>query len=107
MPFIKTTSFWLLFCVFNAKCNNFSETANGGVLFKKKVSLKISQNSQENTCEEETLAQVFFCEFCDVFKNTFFAELLRCCNNITDEGSKIEFLASQSSLDQLMKNQPT
>ena len=58
--------------------------------------LEISQNSQENTCarpEKETLlqaqetqkethvtglkkrlAQVFSCEFCEIFKNTFFTE---------------------------------
>ena len=51
----------------------------------KKVSLKISQNSQENTCArvssliklqaiKGTLAQVFSCEFYDVFKSTFFIE---------------------------------
>ena len=43
--------------------------------------LKISQNSQENTCARilflitmkiETLARVFSCEFCEIFKNTFF-----------------------------------
>ena len=41
--------------------------------------LKISQNSQENTCAwdrqlylKETLAQLFPCEFCEIFKNTFF-----------------------------------
>ena len=55
----------------------------------KKVLLKISQNSQENTCTRVTLfimlqawdmqlslknrlAQAFFCEFCEIFKNTFF-----------------------------------
>ena len=40
----------------------------------------VPQNSQENTCTrvsffnkvEETLAQVFSCEFCESFKNTFF-----------------------------------
>ena len=47
----------------------------------KKVFLEISQNSQENTCarvpkacnfiKKETLAQVFFCEFCEISKNTF------------------------------------
>ena len=48
------------------------------------VFLKISQNSQENTCarvsfsikfffiKKETLAQVFSCEFCEIFKNTYF-----------------------------------
>ena len=54
----------------------------------KKVLLEISQNSQENTCarnsfliklqtkgnnfiEKETLKQMFPCEFCEIFKNTF------------------------------------
>ena len=55
-------------------------------VFFKKVFLKISQNSQENNCarvsfsiklacnfiKKETLAQVFSCEFCKIFKNTFF-----------------------------------
>ena len=44
--------------------------------------LKISQNSQENTCvralsnfiEKETLPQVFSCEFCEIFENTYFIE---------------------------------
>ena len=54
----------------------------------KKVLLKISQNSQENTCARvsfliklqalrpatllKTLAQVLSCEFCEIFKNNFF-----------------------------------
>ena len=33
--------------------------------------LEISQNSQEKTCVK-SLAQVFFCEFCEISKNTFF-----------------------------------
>ena len=55
----------------------------------KKVFLKITQNSKENTCvrvfffdkvaslrpatllKKETLAQVFSCEFCEISKNTF------------------------------------
>ena len=60
-----------------------------------KVFLKISQNSQKNTCtwvsfnkvaglrpeacnfiKKETLAQVFSCEFCEIFKNPFFIEQL-------------------------------
>ena len=60
----------------------------------KKVFLEISQNSQENTfarvsfliklqakvyyfIKKETLAQVFFCEFFELSKNTFFIEQLR------------------------------
>ena len=66
--------------------------------------LKISQNSPENTCtrlrpatsgsgkfrpqlafnfiKNETLAQVFPCEFCEIFKNTF----LRLCFDRTTPG---------------------
>ena len=52
----------------------------------KKMFLKISQNSQENTCIEscrfagcsfikkETPIQVLSCEFCEILKNTFFTE---------------------------------
>ena len=57
--------------------------------FCEKGFLKFSQNLQENTCarvsfliklqaeacnfiKEETLAQVFSYEFCQIFKNTFF-----------------------------------
>ena len=57
-------------------------------LFCKKVFVEISQNSQENTSarvsfliklqawtcnfnKRETLAQVFFCAFCEISKNTF------------------------------------
>ena len=60
----------------------------------KTVFLEISQDSQENTCrrvsfnkvaglrsvtvlKEETMAQVFSCEFCEISKNTFFIEHLR------------------------------
>ena len=54
---------------------------------KKKVFLESSRNSQENSCprasfliklhvacnfiKKEALAQVFSCEFCEIFKNTF------------------------------------
>ena len=58
----------------------------GSVL--QKVFLKISQNSRKNTCarisfviklqaescnfiKRETLTQVFSCEYCEIFKNTF------------------------------------
>ena len=64
------------------------EAATKSVLCKKKF-LEISQNSQENSCtrvsflikaynfiKKETLAQVFSCEFCEIFKNTFFTEHL-------------------------------
>ena len=60
----------------------------------KKGVLEFSQNSQEKTCtrviflnevaglqacnfiKKETVAQVFSCEFCEIFKNTFFTEHL-------------------------------
>ena len=60
----------------------------------KKGVLEISQNSQEMTCtraiflnkvaslqacnfiKKETLAQMLSCEFCVIFKNTFFTEHL-------------------------------
>ena len=49
-----------------------------------KMFLSISQFLQECTCcrpacnfiKTETLAQVFFCEFCEISKNTFFIEHL-------------------------------
>ena len=60
----------------------------------KKVFLNISQNSQENSCarvsflikfqvqtcnfiKNETLTQLFFYEFCEILKNSFFMEYLR------------------------------
>ena len=47
----------------------------------KKVFLKLSQNSQENTCVRVSFLVklqaldsgiLFSCEFCEIFKNTFF-----------------------------------
>ena len=53
--------------------------------------LEISQNSRENTCvrdsfliklqacnfiKKKSLAQVFSCEICEIFKNNFFIEQL-------------------------------
>ena len=44
--------------------------------------LEISQNSQENTCARisdlqlETLALAFYCEFCEIYQNTFSTEHL-------------------------------
>ena len=69
------------------------EAITGSVLCKN-VSLKISQNSQKNICvrasflkklqasqacnfiKQEPLTQVFSCEFCNIFKNTFLTKLL-------------------------------
>ena len=45
------------------------------------VFLKISQISQENTCigdsKKEAPTQLFSCEYCEIFKNTYFQEHLR------------------------------
>ena len=61
----------------------------------KKVFLKISQNSQENTCARVSLliklqawdsnlikTRMFFCEFCKIFKNTFFTEHLQTTDSV-------------------------
>ena len=74
-------------------------------VFCKKVFLKFSQNSQENTCarvsflikfnkvvKKETLAQVFSCEFCEIFKNSFFAEDLQAT------ASTVNFFHEKSSI---------
>ena len=48
-----------------------------------KMFLKFPQNSQQKNCAlrvsdtKETLVQVFSCEFCENFKNTFYTEHLR------------------------------
>ena len=54
------------------------EAATRGALCKM-VFLEISQNSQPQACnfiKKEALAQVFFCEFCGISKNSFFTEHL-------------------------------
>ena len=47
----------------------------------KKLFLKISESSQENTfvevCFLETPTQVFSCKDCKIFKNTYFEKHLR------------------------------
>ena len=54
----------------------FEEAATRGALWKQ-VFLEISQNSQENNfLKKETLAQVFYCEFCEISKKAFFTEHL-------------------------------
>ena len=70
------------------------ETSNRRRCSKEKIFLKILQNSQENICakvsfliqccrnqacnfiKKETLAQVFSCEFCEIFKIIFFTKHL-------------------------------
>ena len=51
-------------------------------MFYKIGALKIFQNTQvQNTCagtlKNGTLAQVFSCEFCGIFKNSFLVEDIR------------------------------
>ena len=52
----------------------------------KKLFVKISQYSRENTCTEvflkksckcEAPTQMFYCEYCEISKNTYFEEHLR------------------------------
>ena len=42
--------------------------------------------------KKETLTQVFSCEFCKIFKNTFFTELLRTTASADDEIIKWNFI---------------
>ena len=57
------------------------EAATGRGLLERKL-LKISQNSQENTCarvsffKKESLAQAFSCEFYEILRTPFFIEQL-------------------------------
>ena len=39
--------------------------------------LQISNLQSGTLIKSETLAQVFFCEFCEIYKNKFFIEQLR------------------------------
>ena len=60
----------------------FPEAATGGVLYIKKVFLKILQYSQENTCVgifffRKTLTHVFSCENYKFFKKAYFKEDLQ------------------------------
>ena len=74
----KVLTFWLR----NSIKSQYKESPTASVL-KKKIFWKISQNSQENTCTRVsflirmTPAQIFSCEFCEIFKTTVFTEHLR------------------------------
>ena len=48
------------------------------MFFKKAVFLKFRKISPQacNFIKKEALAQMFSCEFCEIFKNTFFTEHL-------------------------------
>ena len=79
-------------------------------VFCQKVFLKISQNSQENTCarvffliklqalgfiKKETLALVFSCKFCEISKNTFIYRTLLVAASVFS----INFIYLSSYLD--------
>ena len=49
---------------------------NSGICARVSFLIKL-QASACNFIKRETLAQVLFCEFCEIFKNLFFTELLR------------------------------
>ena len=73
-PFFRTQYIMVGFCS-RSSCPH---------IICKKVFLEILQNSQEKTCarvsflifffQKETLAHVFYCEFCEIPKNIFFTE---------------------------------
>ena len=82
--------------------NLHAEAATGGHIKNeqiKKVFLKISQNSQNNTSirvftvlacsftKKEILAQMFSCEFYEIFKSPFFPEYLRASDSLYRNGS--------------------
>ena len=86
-----------------------TEATTRGLLWKK-VFFKISQYSQENTyarvyflvklqvdvcnlIKKETLAQVFSCEFCEIFKNTYFTEHFWKTVSITGANAFLEIVA--------------
>ena len=75
-PFPKNTSGGLLLRLSTVQITR--SRSSRPEVFCKKVFLKISQNSQENTCarvsffNKETLEQMFSCEFCDIFKSIYF-----------------------------------
>ena len=70
----------------NCEASDFMSSGTEAVVQRcsvRNMFLKISQNSQKNTCVRvffliklQNLAQVLSCEFCKVFKNSFFIEHL-------------------------------
>ena len=79
-------------------------------VFCKKDVLRTSQNLQENTrvysdrpkaCDlvkKETPAQVFFCEFCEIFKNTFFYRTPPVAASVCDAMTNIFLLFKTSEM---------
>ena len=73
--------------------------------------LEILQNSQENTCarvsfliklEASGLAQVFCCEFCEIYKNTFFTEHLLVTVSV-DTSFEVSFLTISKKYSVLIR----
>ena len=63
--------------VYFVRCGKIAGTS--GVLWKfRKIHRKTPMPGSKacNVIKKETLAQVFSCEFCEISKNTFFAEHL-------------------------------
>ena len=72
-----------------------------GVLrnFAKFTGKHLYQSLQPKACnfiKKETLAQMFSCEFCEIFKNTFFAKYLRTSASISLWSIKKHFLRANS-----------
>ena len=47
------------------------------IYWKTPLTVSFTLKLQKNFIEKETLAEVISCEFCKIFKNTFFTEHLR------------------------------
>ena len=64
-------------------CNKYLKIRTEAVLIKTRNDLKPPETilnqlkPLRNYLAQETLAQVFSCEFCEIFKNTFFTEHLQ------------------------------
>ena len=77
-------SSWCFFVLILYSSNYMTQKQPLEVFYKEKVFLEILQHSQEKTCarvsflikfiKKETMAQMFSCEFCEFFTNTFFTE---------------------------------
>ena len=57
--------------------------------------MSVMELFRENFIKKETLAQVFPCEFCEIFKNTFSAEYLQTTTSVS--------LRNQNSLKNITK----
>ena len=62
-------------------CNIIFKSSRPETFCKKDALKNLAKFTGKHLCQslflkKETLAQVFFCEFCEIFKNTFFTEYL-------------------------------